>query len=61
MKPNRIKVQIEKIEDQIKKKQDRKSYKEKLLAKYAEANEITAFGKPIQNSRYSEMILRCIN
>jgi HlyD family secretion protein len=54
-----IKVQIEKIEDQIKKSKIVNPIKGTVLAKYAEANEITAFGKPLYKiADISEMILR---
>jgi HlyD family secretion protein len=54
-----ITVQIEKIEDQILKSKIINPIKGTVLAKYAEPNEITAFGKPLYKiADISEMTLR---
>ncbi|CAN1553876.1 EmrA Multidrug resistance efflux pump [Flavobacteriaceae bacterium] len=54
-----IDVQIEKINDQIEKSKIINPIKGTVLAKYAEANEVTAFGKPIYKiADISEMTLR---
>ena len=54
-----IDVQIEKINDQLKKSKIINPLKATVLAKYAEANEITAFGKPLYKiADLSEMTLR---
>ncbi len=56
---NSIEVQIEKINDQLKKAKIINPIKGTVLAKYAEPNEITAFGKPLYKiADLSEMILR---
>tara|TARA_R110002126_G_scaffold223010_1_gene368102 strand:- start:1727 stop:2605 length:879 start_codon:yes stop_codon:yes gene_type:complete len=54
-----IDVQIEKIDDQILKSKIINPLKGTVLAKYAEPNEITAFGKPLYKiADISEMTLR---
>jgi len=54
-----IDVQIEKINDQIQKSKIINPIKGTVLSKYAEPNEVTAFGKPIYKiADISEMILR---
>ena len=54
-----IAVQIKKIEDQIEKSKVINPVKGTVLAKYAEPNEITAFGKPLYKiADISEMTLR---
>ena len=54
-----IDVQIEKINDQIAKSKIVNPIKGTVLAKYAEPNEITAFGKPLYKiADISEMTLR---
>lgn len=54
-----IDVQIEKIEDQISKSKIINPINGTVLAKYAEPNEITAFGKPLYKiADMSEMTLR---
>jgi HlyD family secretion protein len=54
-----IAIQIEKIEDQIEKSKITNPVKGTVLAKYAEPNEITAFGKPLYKiADLSEMTLR---
>ena len=54
-----IDVQIQKIEDQIQKSKIINPIKGTVLAKYAEPNEITAFGKPLYKiADISEMTLR---
>ena len=54
-----IDVQIEKINDQIEKSKIVNPIKGIVLAKYAESNEVTAFGKPIYKiADISEMTLR---
>lgn len=54
-----IDVQIEKIDDQIQKSKITNPIKGTVLAKYAEPNEITAFGKPLYKiADISEMTLR---
>ncbi|MCW2118553.1 HlyD family secretion protein [Flavobacterium sp. 7A] len=54
-----VAVQIEKINDQIEKSKIINPIKGTVLAKYAEAKEITAFGKPIYKiADLSEMNLR---
>jgi HlyD family secretion protein len=54
-----IDVQIEKINDQIQKSKIINPIKGTVLVKYAEPNEITAFGKPIYKiADISEMTLR---
>lgn len=54
-----IDVQIEKIKDQIEKSKIINPIKGTVLAKYAEPNEITAFGKPLfKIADLSEMTLR---
>ncbi len=54
-----IDVQIEKINDQIQKSKIINPIKGTVLAKYAEPNEVTAFGKPIYKiADISEMTLR---
>jgi HlyD family secretion protein len=54
-----IDVQIEKIDDQISKSKIINPIKGTVLAKYAEPNEITAFGKPLYKiADISEMTLR---
>ena len=54
-----IEVQIEKINDQIQKSKIINPIKGTVLAKYAEPNEVTAFGKPIYKiADISEMTLR---
>ncbi|CAM3654905.1 HlyD family efflux transporter periplasmic adaptor subunit [Flavobacterium gelidilacus] len=56
---NSIEVQIEKINDQLKKAKIINPIKGTVLAKYAEPNEITAFGKPLYKiADLSEMTLR---
>jgi HlyD family secretion protein len=54
-----IEVQIEKINDQLKKSKIINPIKGTVLAKYAEPNEITAFGKPLYKiADLNEMTLR---
>ena len=54
-----IEVQIEKINDQIQKSKIINPIKGTVLSKYAEPNEVTAFGKPIYKiADISEMTLR---
>lgn len=54
-----IDVQIEKIKDQIQKSNITNPIKGTVLTKYAEAGEITAFGKPLYKiANISEMTLR---
>ena len=54
-----IDVQIEKINDQIEKSKIINPIKGTVLAKYAEPNEVTAFGKPLYKiADISEMTLR---
>lgn len=54
-----VAVQIKKIEDQIEKSKIINPVKGTVLAKYAEPNEITAFGKPLYKiADISEMTLR---
>ncbi|SEA41876.1 HlyD family secretion protein [Flavobacterium gillisiae] len=54
-----IDVQIEKINDQIEKSKITNPIKGTVLAKYAEPNEITAFGKPLYKiADLSKMTLR---
>jgi HlyD family secretion protein len=54
-----VEVQIKKIEDQIQKSKIINPVKGTVLAKYAEPNEITAFGKPLYKiADLSEMTLR---
>jgi HlyD family secretion protein len=54
-----IEVQIEKMDDQIQKSKIINPIKGTVLAKYAEANEITSFGKPLYKiADISEMTLR---
>ncbi|QBN17595.1 HlyD family secretion protein [Flavobacterium nackdongense] len=54
-----IDVQIEKINDQIQKSKIVNPIKGTVLSKYAEPNEVTAFGKPIYKiADISEMTLR---
>lgn len=54
-----IVVQIEKINDQLKKSKIINPISGTVLAKYAEPNEITAFGKPLYKiANLSEMTLR---
>jgi HlyD family secretion protein len=54
-----IDVQIEKINDQIEKSKIINPIKGTVLSKYAEPNEVTAFGKPIYKiADISEMTLR---
>ncbi|MFT5754792.1 MAG: HlyD family secretion protein [Flavobacterium sp.] len=54
-----IEVQIEKINDQLKKAKIINPIKGTVLAKYAEPNEITAFGKPLYKiADLSDMTLR---
>ena len=54
-----IDVQIEKINDQIEKSKIINPIKGTVLAKYAEANEVTAFGKPLYKiADISEMTMR---
>ena len=54
-----ISVQIEKINDQIQKSKIINPIKGTVLAKYAEPNEVTAFGKPLYKiADISEMTLR---
>ena len=54
-----IDVQIEKINDQIQKSKITNPIKGTVLAKYAEPNEVTAFGKPLYKiANISEMTLR---
>jgi HlyD family secretion protein len=54
-----IDVQIEKIDDQIQKSKIINPIKGTVLAKYAEPNEVTTFGKPIYKiADISEMTLR---
>ncbi len=54
-----IAVQIEKINDQIRKSKITNPIKGTVLTKYAEPNEITAFGKPLYKiADISEMTLR---
>ncbi|MCI4442486.1 MAG: HlyD family efflux transporter periplasmic adaptor subunit [Lentimicrobium sp.] len=54
-----IDVQIQKINDQIEKSKIVNPIKGTVLAKYAEPNEVTAFGKPIYKiADISEMTLR---
>ena len=54
-----IAVQIEKINDQIEKSKIKNPIKGTVLSKYAEPNEITAFGKPLYKiADISEMNLR---
>jgi HlyD family secretion protein len=54
-----IDVQIEKINDQIQKSKIINPIQGTVLAKYAEPNEVTAFGKPLYKiADISEMILR---
>ena len=52
-------VQIEKINDQIQKSKVINPIKGTVLAKYAEPNEVTAFGKPLYKiAELSELTLR---
>ena len=54
-----VEVQIEKINDQITKSKIINPVKGTVLAKYAEPNEVTAFGKPLYKiADISEMTLR---
>lgn len=54
-----IEVQIAKLEDQIKKSQVINPIEGRVLTKYAEASEITAFGKPLYKiANLNEMELR---
>ncbi len=54
-----IDVQIEKINDQIQKSKITNPIKGTVLAKYAEPNEVTAFGKPLYKiADISEMTVR---
>ncbi|WP_269684390.1 HlyD family secretion protein [Flavobacterium lacustre] len=54
-----IDIQIEKIDDQIQKSKIINPIKGTVLAKYAEPNEVTAFGKPLYKiADISEMTLR---
>ncbi|MBF2709050.1 HlyD family secretion protein [Flavobacterium soyangense] len=54
-----IDVQIEKINDQMEKSKIINPIKGTVLAKYAEANEVTSFGKPLYKiADISEMTLR---
>jgi HlyD family secretion protein len=54
-----VEVQIEKIDDQITKSKIINPVKGTVLAKYAEPNEVTAFGKPLYKiADISEMTLR---
>ena len=54
-----IDIQIEKINDQIQKSKIINPIKGTVLAKYAEPNEVTAFGKPLYKiADISEMTLR---
>ena len=54
-----IDVQIEKINDQIKKSKIENPIKGTVLAKYTETNEVTSFGKPLYKiADISEMNLR---
>jgi len=54
-----IEVQIEQIEDQIQKSSIKNPIKGTVLVKYAEPNEVTAFGKPLYKiADLDEMILR---
>ena len=54
-----VEVQIEKINDQISKSKIINPVKGTVLAKYAEPNEVTAFGKPLYKiADVSEMTLR---
>ncbi len=54
-----IEVQIEKINDQIQKSKIINPIKGTVLIKYAEPNEVTAFGKPLYKiANISEMTLR---
>ena len=54
-----VEVQIEKINDQITKSKIINPVKGTVLAKYAEPNEVTAFGKPLYKiADVSEMTLR---
>ena len=54
-----IEVQIEKINDQLKKSKIINPISGTVLAKYAEPNEITAFGKPLYKiANLTEMTLR---
>lgn len=54
-----IEVQIEKINDQIQKSKIINPIKGTVLAKYSEANEVTAFGKPLYKiADITEMTLR---
>ena len=54
-----VDVQIEKINDQITKSKIINPVKGTVLAKYAEPNEVTAFGKPLYKiADISEMTLR---
>lgn len=54
-----VNVQIEKINDQIQKSNIINPIKGTVLAKYAEPNEVTAFGKPLYKiADISEMTLR---
>ena len=54
-----IEVQIEKIDDQLKKSKIINLVKGTILAKYAEPNEITSFGKPLYKiADLTEMTLR---
>ncbi len=54
-----IDVQIDKINDQIEKSKIINPIKGTVLSKYAEANEVTAFGKPLYKiANISEMTLR---
>lgn len=54
-----VAVQVKKIEDQIEKSKVINPVKGTVLAKYAEPNEITAFGKPLYKiADISEMTLR---
>lgn len=54
-----VEVQIEKINDQIKKSSIINPVQGTVLSKYAQAGEVTAFGKPLYKiANISEMILR---
>lgn len=54
-----IEVQIQQIEDQIRKSTIKNPIKGTVLVKYAEPNEITAFGKPLYKiADLDQMILR---
>ena len=59
MKPNRLLFKLKKLRIKLKKSKIINPVKGTVLAKYAEPNEITAFGKPLYKiADISEMTLR---